>query len=179
MQPNLCNISFYDSLDETFKTMTSVIEEEFHLESQRNLSFFPVRLLVQQLNQGQRYARYLWTNTGRQTNVTRLRARPERITSTEFITFTAHTCYVCHVMSRVFWTVEFNVFITFIIQQNVLGLQVSVDDSFLVKMFHSLDDLSSVITGSWFGESWIILIYIIDVIPVEKHLLFITSWDSK
>lgn len=63
---------------------------------------------------------------------------------------------------------EFNVFITFIIQKNVLGLQVSVDDSFLVKMLHSLDDLSSVITSSRFGESWIILIYIIDMIPVEK-----------
>lgn len=59
-------------------------------------------------------------------------------------------------------------FITFIIQKNVLGLQVSVDDSFLVKMLHSLDDLSSVITSSRFGESWIILIYVIDMIPVEK-----------
>lgn len=54
---------------------------------------------------------------------------------------------------------------TFIIQQDVLWFQVSVDDSLLVEMLHALDDLSGVITGSGLGEPGVILVHVIDVIP--------------
>lgn len=57
---------------------------------------------------------------------------------------------------------------TFIVKKNILWLQVSVDDFLLMKVLQSLNDLSCIITCPRLIKAWIILVYIINVVPENK-----------
>lgn len=60
------------------------------------------------------------------------------------------------------------VFLTLIVQQHILRLQVSVDYPLLVEVLHALDDLCSIVTGPWLIKAWVVLIHVVDVIPGSK-----------
>lgn len=60
--------------------------------------------------------------------------------------------------------------LTLIIQQHILWFEISVDDPLLVKMLQALDDLSSIVAGPWFIKSWIVLIHIVDVVPIDTEV---------
>ena len=57
------------------------------------------------------------------------------------------------------------VILTFIVKKNILWLQVPVDDSLLMEVLQALNDLSSIIARPELVKAWIILIYVIDVVP--------------
>lgn len=65
---------------------------------------------------------------------------------------------------------------TLIIQQHILGLEVSVDDPLVVEVLQALDDLSGIVTGSWLLKPRLVLIHVINVIPSSiregVHILY-------
>lgn len=54
--------------------------------------------------------------------------------------------------------------LTFIIEQNILRFEVSVDDPLLVEVLQALNDLGHVVARSWLIESWVVLVHVINVI---------------
>lgn len=54
---------------------------------------------------------------------------------------------------------------TIIIQQHIFWFEISVDDSFLMEVLQTLDDLSDVETGPGLLKPGIVLIHQVDVIP--------------
>lgn len=61
-----------------------------------------------------------------------------------------------------------HVFLTLIVQQHILWLQVSINDPLLVEVLHALDNLRRIVTGPWLIKAWVVLIHIVDVIPGSK-----------
>lgn len=55
--------------------------------------------------------------------------------------------------------------LTFIIQQHVLRLEVSVDDASLVQVLQAAEDLGRVEDGAWLLEARVLLIHVVDVVP--------------
>lgn len=71
--------------------------------------------------------------------------------------------------------------LTLIIQQHVLWFEVSVDDPLLVEMLHALDDLSSVVAGSWLIEPGVVLVHIVNVIPgwIRDYMHFLKVYRHE
>lgn len=58
---------------------------------------------------------------------------------------------------------------TIVIQQHIFGFKISVDDSFLVEVLQTLDDLSDVETGPGLLKPRVVLIHQVDMIPSETR----------
>ena len=57
---------------------------------------------------------------------------------------------------------------TIIVQQHVLGLEVSVDNVPLVQVLQAADDLGCVEDGARFLEAGVLLVHVVDVVPAGR-----------
>lgn len=67
-------------------------------------------------------------------------------------------------------------YLTLSIQEHILWFEVSVDYPLLVEVLHALDDLSSIVAGSWLIKTGVVLVHVVDVIP-GRMMITITIFN--